>query len=139
MSEFSATIQQADWKTEKHAPIIEAPETVQAGDLFPIRASLGKAIAHPNTAQHHIVWMGLYYLPTGAKQTIELAHADFSAHAASVTETPDPALTQPFMEARVQLAKSGTLQAVAYCNIHGVWQASKAIEVNPAPTVPPTA
>ena len=34
MSDFSATIQSADWKVEKHAPSIEAPETVKAGETF---------------------------------------------------------------------------------------------------------
>ena len=33
------------------------------------------------------------------------------------------------MIANLKLAKSGTLQAVSYCNIHGVWQSSKAIKV----------
>ena len=28
-----------------------------------------------------------------------------------------------------KLAKSGTLQAVSYCNIHGVWQSAKEIKV----------
>ena len=31
MSEFSSTIQNADWKVEKHAPVIEAPDSAKAG------------------------------------------------------------------------------------------------------------
>ena len=34
MSDFSSTIQQADWKVEKHAPVIEAPDSVKAGESF---------------------------------------------------------------------------------------------------------
>ena len=129
MSEFSSTIQNADWKVEKHAPVIEAPDSVKAGEAFTVSASLGKAIAHPNTAQHHIAWMSLYFLPEGAKLAIQVAHAEFSAHGDSTTDVPGPALTNPNMIASLKLAKSGTLQALAYCNIHGVWQSSKAIQV----------
>lgn len=129
MAEFSSTIQNADWKVEKHAPVIEAPDAVKAGEAFTVAAGLGKAIAHPNTAQHYIAWISLYFLPDGAKLPIQLAHAEFKAHAESTTDVPGPALTNPNMSASVKLAKSGTLQAVAYCNIHGVWQSSKAIQV----------
>ena len=129
MSEFSNNIQQADWKVEKHAPVIEAPESVKAGEIFSVTAGLGKAIAHPNTAQHHISWISLYFLPEGSKQAIQLAHAEFSAHAASASDEPGPALTNPSMLASLTLGKSGTLQAVSSCNIHGVWQSSQEIKV----------
>ncbi len=129
MAEFNSTIQEADWKVEKHAPVIEAPESVKAGEIFSVTAGLGKAIAHPNTAQHHIVWISLYFLPEGGKQAIQLAHAEFSAHGASASDDPGPALTNPSMTASLTLAKSGTLQAVSYCNLHGVWQASQKIKV----------
>ena len=129
MSEFSNTIQQADWKVEKHAPVIEAPDSVKAGEFFTVTAGLGKAIAHPNTVQHHISWISLYFLPEGAKLAIQLAHAEFNAHGDSTTDQPGPALTNPNMTASLKLAKSGVLQAVSYCNIHGVWQSSKAIQV----------
>lgn len=129
MSEFNSTIQQADWKIEKHAPVIEAPDSIKAGEIFTVTAGLGKAIAHPNTAQHHISWISLYFLPEGAKLAIQLAHAEFSAHGDSSTDVPGPALTNPNMIANLKLTKSGTLQAVSYCNIHGVWQSSKDIQV----------
>lgn len=129
MSELNETIQSADWKAEKHAPMIDAPEEAAAGRTVTVTAHLGAAIAHPNTPVHHIAWMSLYYLPEGAKQAIQLAHQEFTAHAASMTDQPGPALTQPRMVADVQLAKSGTLLAMAYCNLHGLWQSSKPIRV----------
>jgi len=129
MSEFSSTIQNADWKIEKHAPVIEAPDSVKADEFFTISAGLGKAVAHPNTAQHYIAWISIYFLPDGGKFPIQLAHAEFKAHGDSTTDVPGPALTNPSMIASVKLAKSGTLQALAYCNIHGVWQSAKAIRV----------
>ena len=129
MSELSGTIQSADWKLEKHAPMIDVPDAVRVGETFTATLHLGAAIAHPNTPMHHIAWMSLYYLPEGAKQAIQLAHQEFTAHAASMTDQPGPALTQPRMVADVQLAKSGTLLAMAYCNLHGLWQSSKPIRV----------
>jgi superoxide reductase len=129
MSDFSTTIQNADWKVEKHAPVIDAPDSVKADEVFTVTAGLGKAIAHPNTVQHHIRWISLYYLPEGAKMTVQLAHAEFTAHSDSTTDAAGPALTNPNMSASLKLAKSGTLQAVAYCNIHGVWQSSREIKV----------
>ena len=50
MSDLAALYQAADWKAEKHVPVIEAPEAVTAGEFFAITASVGKEIAHP---QHH--------------------------------------------------------------------------------------
>lgn len=129
MSELNETIQSADWKAEKHAPSIDAPEEATAGQTVTVTASIGASIAHPNTPQHHIAWMSLYFLPDGAKLPIQLAHAEFSAHAESMTDQPGPALTQPRMVADVQLSKGGTLQALAYCNLHGLWQSSKPIRV----------
>ena len=129
MSEFSSTIQRADWKAEKHAPVLEAPDSVKAGEFFTVSAGLGKAIAHPNTAQHYIAWLSVYFLPDGAKLPIQLAHAEFKAHGESTGDQPGPAFTNPSMPASVKLAKSGVLQAVAYCNIHGAWESSKPIRV----------
>ena len=129
MTEFSSIIQSADWKSEKHAPAIDAPDSVKADEFFTVSAGLGKAVAHPNTVQHHISWISLYYLPEGSKMTIQLAHAEFSAHGDSMTDDVGPAFSGPNMTANIKLAKSGVLQAVAYCNIHGVWQSSKAIKV----------
>ena len=129
MNNLSSTVKTADWKAEKHAPMIEAPDEAAAGRTVTVTAHLGAAIAHPNTPMHHIAWMSLYYLPEGAKQAIQLAHQEFTAHAASMTDRPGPALTQPRMVADVQLAESGTLLAMAYCNLHGLWQSSKPIRV----------
>ena len=128
MSDFSSTIQNADWKTEKHAPEINAPATVKADEFFTVTAGLGKAIAHPNTTAHYIGWLSLFFLADGAKVPIQLAHAEFKAHGDSAGDVPGP-FTNPVMTANVKLNKSGVLQAVAFCNIHGAWQSSQPIAV----------
>ena len=50
-------IQSADWKAEKHVPVIDIPATVQADELISITVTVGKDIPHPNTSEHHIRWI----------------------------------------------------------------------------------
>ncbi len=123
MTALSATFRSADWKTEKHAPVIEAPERVAAGQVFEVKISLGKAIAHPNTLEHHIAWMSLYFLPDGAPVPLQVGHFEFSSHGAGNVFTAPSAVTT------LSIEKSGTLQAVAFCNIHGLWETSQPITV----------
>lgn len=128
MAELSDVIQKADWKNEKHVPAIEAPEAVKAGEFFTVKATLGKAIAHPNTTEHHIRWISLYFLPEGAKAPFQVGHFDFTAHGESA-QGPNQGPVYTNHEATVSMKTSvaGTLLASAYCNIHGVWQSSKPI------------
>lgn len=39
--------QTADWKSEKHVPVIECPDAVKADDMFEVKVSIGKEIATP--------------------------------------------------------------------------------------------
>lgn len=121
MTALSATIKQADWKKEKHAPIIEAPDTVKAGEVFEVKASLGKEIAHPNTLEHHIAWIAVYFLPEGGTAPLQVGHFEFTSHGAGNVFTSPSAVTT------LKIDKPGALQAMAFCNIHGLWEASKAI------------
>lgn len=114
-------IQTADWKKEKHVPAIECPDQVKAGDEFEVRVSVGKEIAHPNTAEHHIRWISLYFQPEGDKFTYEVAHFEFNAHGEATAYTSPQAATS------LKVDKPGTLQALALCNIHGLWESSKEI------------
>ena len=52
-------IQTADFKKEKHAPVIEVPEHITANTAVNIQVTVGKDIAHPNTVEHHIAWIAL--------------------------------------------------------------------------------
>jgi superoxide reductase len=124
MSKLSATFKQADWKTEKHAPVIDAPDTVKAGEVFKVKASLGKEIAHPNTLEHHIGWISIYFLPEGGAAPLQVGHFEFSSHGAGNV------YTSPTAVAKLKIDKPGTLQAVSFCNLHGLWETSKAIGVS---------
>lgn len=130
MATLSETIQTADWKTEKHVPVIEAPEHVKADEFFSVKASLGKSVAHPNTTEHHIRWIQLFFHPEGAKAPYQVGSFEFTAHGESVDgPNKGPVFTHHEVSVAMKSGKSGTLHALAYCNIHGVWQSSKAVTV----------
>ena len=48
MSEVTKSVQKADWKSEKHVPVIDAPAKVKADEPFKISVTVGKEIPHPN-------------------------------------------------------------------------------------------
>lgn len=116
MSTIGNTIQSADWKSEKHAPVIHVPEVIKAGESFKVSFGVGEEIPHPNTPEHHIAYATLYFLPEGAKFPVQVAHADFSAHGEGEM------FSDPFAKVKVKLVKSGKFIAVSYCNIHGLWE-----------------
>lgn len=123
--------QTADWKTEKHVPVIECADQVPPGEVFPIKVTLGKEVAHPNTTEHHIRWIDLYFHGEGDKFPYQVGHFEFTAHGES-TDGPNtgPAYTHHEVTASLKLSKGGTLFAAALCNIHGLWQSSKRVTLS---------
>ncbi len=131
MKECNALFQTADWKKEKHVPVIDAPATVEKGGWCTITVSVGKELAHPNKTEHHISWIDVYFLPDGAKFPYQIGRAEFSAHGAS-TEGPDTSgvYTHPAASFTFKANTSGTICAASYCTIHGLWQQSASLAVN---------
>lgn len=130
MMKFADVIQTADWKAEKHVPVIVAPASVKAGEKFTVELSVGKEIAHPNTTEHHIRSIRLYFKPEAGKFAYEVGSFEFSAHAESADgPNKGPALAEPVAHTVLKLTASGTLLAVAYCNIHGFWESAQEIKV----------
>ena len=119
---LSTYVKTADWKSEKHVPVIAAPESVKAGESFEVEVAVGKEIPHPNTVEHHIAWIALHFVPAGSPVSVELGRMDFSAHGPAVATAP----TATF---RVQVATAGTLYATAYCNLHGLWASSAPVAI----------
>ena len=129
-SELGKTIQTADWEEEKHTPVITCPETVTADQTLEVGLELGKAVSHPNTTEHHIRWIQLYYQPDGSNAVYELAKVDFNAHGESTAGANEgPVTTQHAGKVNVALRTSGVLHAMSYCNIHGLWSSKKQISV----------
>jgi superoxide reductase len=128
MQNLSERIQRADWKKEKHVPVIECPSKVSAGETFEVKVSLGKEIPHPNTTEHHIRWISLFFQAEGEKFPFQVGHYEFSAHGES-TEGPNkgPVYTNHEVTASIKVAKLGTIYALALCNIHGLWEGVKEV------------
>ena len=116
-------IQSADWKSEKHVPAIDCPEKVEAGEAFAVKLQVGKEIPHPNTLEHHIRWIELYFAPEGSKFVFQAGRVEFAAHGEASM------LAQPSAKLWISVDGPGTLTAVSLCNIHGLWQSSKEIAV----------
>ena len=130
MVELSQHIQKGDWKKEKHVPIIDAPERVKADEIFEVKVGLGKEIAHPNTTEHHISWISLYFHAEGEKFCYQVGHYEFRAHGESTAGPNEgPVYTHHEVTTSLKIAKAGTLHALALCNIHGLWESSKTIAV----------
>jgi superoxide reductase len=130
MSKLADVFQTADWKAEKHVPVIECPEEVKADEVFNVTVTVGKEIAHPNTTEHHISWIQLYFKPEGDKFTYQVGSCDFSAHGQSAKGPNEgPVYTHSAATASLKLRQPGTLHAMSYCNIHGLWESSRPVKV----------
>lgn len=121
--------QSADWKTEKHVPVIEAPKEVKSGEIFDVKVSLGKEVAHPNTTEHHIRWIQLFFQPEDDKFSYQVGNFEFTAHGeAAKGANEGPVYTHHSVVASMKIEKSGTLFATSLCNIHGLWESSQEIK-----------
>lgn len=130
MTQISEVYQTADWKSEKHVPVIECPDSVAADELFDVKVSLGKEVAHPNTTEHHIRWIQLYFKPEGDKFAYQVGNFEFCAHGESAAGADQgPVYTNHAATASLKVKKAGTLLATAFCNIHGLWENAKALSL----------
>jgi len=130
MAELNSLIQSADWKKEKHVPVIDSPDKAKKGDLVKATFTVGKEIAHPNTTEHHIRWISVFFLPDGEKFPIQIARAEFDAHGESAAgPNMSTVYTHPEAGASFKTDKPGMILASSYCNIHGLWQSSKRLEI----------
>lgn len=130
MAELKDLFQSADWKKEKHAPVIDAPASLKKGIFTKITVTIGKEIAHPNTTEHHIRWVEVYFLPDGEKFPYQIARAEFVAHGESIQgPNTSTVFTHPEAVISFKTDKAGTILASSYCNIHGLWQSSKPLEL----------
>ncbi len=130
MAVLSERIQKADWKSEKHVPVIECPDQVAAGAVFEVKLSVGKEIAHPNTTEHHIRWIALYFQAEGDKFPIQVGQYEFNAHGESAAgPNQGPVYAHHAVTAALKVGKPGVLYALSLCNIHGLWESSKEVKL----------
>lgn len=130
MKKIGELVQEADWKAEKHVPVIDCADAIKADDLFEVKVTIGKEIAHPNTTEHHISWITLFFLPEGEKFPHQIGRYEFGAHGASAQgPNTSTVYTHHAITSWMKTSKPGNLIAVSMCNIHGLWQSSKEIKL----------
>ncbi|MFA5335784.1 MAG: class II SORL domain-containing protein [Candidatus Omnitrophota bacterium] len=130
MASMKELLQSADWKSEKHVPVIDAPDKARKGEPVKVTVTVGKEIPHPNKTEHHISWIKVFFLPNSEKFPYQVGQADFSSHGAS-TQGPDTSsvYTNPEAQMTFRTDKPGVIFALSCCNIHGLWENSRNIEV----------
>lgn len=130
MAEFKDLFQSADWKKEKHVPVIDSPDKVKKGEFFKVNLTVGKEIPHPNTAEHHIRWIKVCFHPDNEKFPYEVGSFSFDSHGESI-QGPNTSgvYTHPETVCNFKTDKPGIIYASSYCNIHGLWQGAKKIEL----------
>ncbi len=130
MSSIGGYVQSADWKAEKHVPVIQTKGTAKKGEPFEVHLSVGAEIAHPHTTEHHIRYIKLFFKPDGEKFIIHLGTFQFEAHGESVEgANAGSAKCEPKVTTAVTLEKTGELVALSYCNIHGLWDNTEKISL----------
>jgi len=131
MSDFKDLIQSADWKQEKHVPVIDVSEKNKKKEDIKVTIKVGKEIPHPNTTEHHIRWIAVYFQPHDEKFPYQIGLFEFSTHGESIQgPNTSTVFTQPEVVCHFISEKSGTIFATSYCNIHGLWKSEKEISVS---------
>lgn len=103
-------------KVETHTPKIEAPEQVKVDEPFEVKITVGP---HPNTIEHHIKRVELYFYEEGRPfNPVLLTSMELT-----------PTYIEPTLKVTLRLKKSGVLYALAYCNLHGLWETRKEVKV----------
>jgi superoxide reductase len=127
MSEFISTSKRR-MEVEKHAPVIEAPDAVKAGEFFTVTAGLGKAIATRH-AQHYIAWIPLLILPNGASCRSSSPTPNSGARRIDDGRAR-PRADQPDLDRQRQAGQFGHAAGGGLLqNIHGVWRRPRPIAV----------
>jgi superoxide reductase len=129
MPEIRDLFQSADWKKEKHVPVIEISGKTGKDEFLSVTVSVGKEIPHPNTTAHHIKWIEVYFLPKGEKFPYQIGRFKFASHGESIQGADTSTVyAHPEISLKFKTEKGGTVLVSSYCNIHGLWQNSREIE-----------
>jgi len=95
-----------------HVPQIKSPGAVRAGEPFEVEVAVGQKL-HEMIPTHYVDWIDLYAGEIFLTKIILT-----------------PGLTQPIFKTTVVLRESAVLRAVEHCNIHGLWEGSRRVEVS---------
>lgn len=94
-----------------HVPVVESPDTVAAGELFPVTIKVGVR-PHVVKPGHFIQFVDLYVDQTFVSRL-----------------TLTPTVVYPKVTHYVRLSATAALRVVAFCNQHGYWETSARVTV----------
>nr|MDO8079452.1 class II SORL domain-containing protein [Candidatus Freyarchaeota archaeon] len=99
---------------KKHTPVITSPASAKAKEPFNVSVKVGgiDGVEHPNILGH---WINCVELYAGERF---LGRAEFA-----------PAVATPEVTFRVILEGSAELRVVEFCNLHGLWESKKKVDV----------
>ena len=121
---LSEIIRSEDWKKEKHIPVIEVIDKKEK--TITVKVTVGKEIPHPNTTEHHIRFIDLYFLPEEEQFAYHIGREEFSSHGESIKgPNSSDIYTEPITFFTFKTTKKGKLIAFSYCNIHGLWSSEE--------------
>ncbi len=98
---------------DKHSPVITCNTSAIRHTKLKVNVRIGKATAHPNTADHRFEYIQLWDLET------LLAEARLSA--AAFGDSPIMVEVDFYVVPSVSMR----LKALAYCNKHGLWESEE--------------
>ncbi|APH38104.1 desulfoferrodoxin family protein [Methanohalophilus halophilus] len=95
---------------ERHIPSIEVLKNHGNSGKDYIHVVVGENLKHPNSLQHQIQWIELY-ARTKMLNTIKIGRVNFA-----------PGTSPDALFRLVYFGKYREFCALAYCNVHGLWQ-----------------
>ena len=98
----------------KHSPKIEAPASVRRGQWFQVTVTVGAGSMHPSLQEHFVRYIALY------KDALEISRVYLH-----------PVYSAPKVTFTIALDEGGALRALAEPTHSAMWEASKAITVEP--------
>ncbi|RZN63493.1 class II SORL domain-containing protein [Methanonatronarchaeum sp. AMET6-2] len=97
---------------KKHTVVINTPEQIEKDEKFKVEVLVGQHMPHPNEPEHFFEWIELYADDTFLTR-IQLT----------------PEKTHHKLHAEIRLNEASKLIGRARCNIHGVWEGEKQINL----------
>ncbi|SET09163.1 superoxide reductase [Methanococcoides vulcani] len=122
----------------KHVPVIESEDVMTAEGLFEVTVRLGE-VPHVMQDDHYIEWIELYLGDTKVGR-VELSPSDEKAEATFTVEPTEEIVgIRAYEICHIRgvnvCGDCGTkavimkLKALASCNVHGLWQSVKQVEI----------
>jgi superoxide reductase len=130
MADIKNRLEGAEIKEERHIPFIDIPQRIKKNEDFTVKVTVGKDTLHPHTKDHYIRWIEVFFQTRDEIAPNEIRKFEFTPQEGEPTP-PEENNTSKSREITLSLKteKAGTIFATTYCNIHGLWQNSKHIEI----------